>query len=283
MTKPLAVPDKDELRARCLSRSLAATNFDETFAPIDEYIAAVDIEEAHKTALAWCASDHHGTRAAGLDLLGVVTQEQRSSISELVDEVRRLPEDADEELRWSAAHALSGFDDAIVLDELLRFEIDPDSDIRWQVVYGLPDLVLNTSDPDDPALRALLRLTEDPDAGVRDWAAFGLNERSSADSVEIRDALVRMLFDVEGDGAGEAAVALARRGDPRVLPFVRDQLNGEHVGNLWVEAAADFGDPSLLPSLRRLKHDSWDATDPRGELLDLAISRLEDIAAQTGR
>ena len=115
------------------------------------------------------------------------------------------------------------------------------------------------------------------DEDLRAWAAFGLGQMG-VDSQAIRDALLEQLHDVAGAGAGaagEAAVALAKRKDPRVLPVLREHLADLQAGNLWVEAAGELGDPCLLPELRVLAADGWAEDDGRGHLLPEMIDRLE--------
>lgn len=135
----------------------------------------------------------------------------------------------------------------------LEFQDDPDPDVRWQVILVLPDLAVPEQVDDDVATAALVRRLSDPDGGVRDWAAFGVG-LLRADSPEIRACLLDLLRRPEEDAAGEAAVALAQLAEPAVLPAVLAQLDVPDVGNLWVQAAAALGDPSLLPVLQRLAH-----------------------------
>ncbi|HWL38479.1 MAG TPA: HEAT repeat domain-containing protein [Frankiaceae bacterium] len=133
---------------------------------------------------------------------------------------------------------------------------DPDPQVRLEAVSDLP-LDLDRPAPDHPNVRALIRALDDPDAEVRDWATFGLGVQLDVDSPEIREALFRMLGDTEADTAGEAAVGLARRKDPRVYERVLAELS-RRPGNLWVEAAAELADQRLVPVLLRLKADGWD-------------------------
>jgi HEAT repeat protein len=99
-----------------------------------------------------------------------------------------------------------------------------------------------------------------------------LGTRAGNDSQEIRDAFVERLDDPGADTAGEAAVALSIWRDPRVLPMLKRVLATPDVGNLYVEAAAELGDPELLPLLRKLKTDGWqDHDEPRPYVLDQAL------------
>jgi hypothetical protein len=79
------------------------------------------------------------------------------------------------------------------------------------------------------------------------------------------------LEDLEADTAGEAAVALAIRHDARILPTLKRVLAAAGVGDLYVEAAAELGDPQLLPLLQKLRADGWQNDEPRPYILDQAL------------
>ena len=102
---------------------------------------------------------------------------------------------------------------------------DDDENVRWQVAVGLPALLDAPADAAAPGVEVLVRLLRDPDPDVRDWAAFGF-QVVEADSPRIRSELLALTEDPVGDAAAEAAVALAQRGDVRVLPRIRAELAG---------------------------------------------------------
>lgn len=212
-------------------------------------------------------------RAVGYDLLAVaITPDDHTLVPQLVDAARSASAEVGEDLRWSIAHALSAADDERVLDVLLSYADDPDSDIRWQVARGIPtglDLL------PDRAVLVLLNLMTDEDATVRDWSTFALGVLHENDSSAIRDALVARLDDPGEDTAGEAAVALAKRGDPRVMPTIVDKLGNDDVGNLYVEAAREIADPDLLPLLERLQNNGWADDDNRPHVLAQAIAACQ--------
>ncbi len=128
-------------------------------------------------------------------------------------------------------------------------------------------------------VEALSRFTEDGDPGVRDWATFGLGVLLDVDSPAVRSVLRARVDDPEGDTAGEAIVALARRRDREVASVIAGLLEDPMVGNLIVEAAAELADPAFLPALRRLKAAGWELGDPRPDWLDLAITACQPEAA----
>ena len=204
-------------------------------------------------AAAFWAEPAEPVRALGFDLLAVQAHQFDWHVQPLIDAAAGValtaPGRAGVRLRRAAANALACvLDDARVLDPLLRFAQDPDAGVRWQVARGIPSVV----DPLPPdAVRVLSALLRDEDSDVRDWSAFALGSREN-DTPELRDALARLLFDVDPDTAGEAASALARRNDPRVLPVLKQMLTQPGAGHLAFEAAAELADPELLPLLEKL-------------------------------
>ncbi|MFC7384331.1 hypothetical protein [Sphaerisporangium rhizosphaerae] len=178
-------------------------------------------------------------------------------------------------VRWSAAQALSSVDHERALDPLLRFGADPASDVRWQVAAGASPAGLCLL-PDE-AVTVLLRLMCDPDSSVRDWATFTLGVQSRNDTAKIRDALADRPDDTDGNTAGEAAVGLAIRHDPRVLPVLKEKLTNLEVGNLYLEAAEELGDPRFLPHLRQLKEQGWGIDTGDAFYLDNALQTLTEV------
>jgi len=258
-----------------LRRSAAASDFETTFAAVDEFVVAAGPARALSLARAWTRECETEVQAAGLDVLATLAVGKfdvaGAAATALIEAAAAVPVSAPaEDLRWSAAHGLACLaadhhqERRRILDELLRFQDDPDPDVRWQVVLVLPDLAVPEQVDDDVATAALVRRLSDPDGGVRDWAAFGVG-LLRADSPEIRASLLDLLRRPEEDAAGEAAVALAQLAEPAVLPAVLAQLDVPDVGNLWVQAAAALGDPSLLPVLQRLANRKWaeDSVDER--------------------
>lgn len=243
---------------------------EEHFGAMDRLFETISApEEIVALARSWWADPDQEVQALGFDLLAVQALDFSWHVLPLIEAADALPLDtAHEAVRWSAAHALATIrDDERVLFPLLRFAADPDSDVRRQVARGIP--VCADPLPED-AVRVLLALMRDPDAQVRDWATMALGIREN-DTQEIRDAFVERLEDSEADTAGEAAVALAIRHDARILPVLKRALAAAGVGNLYVEAAAELGDPQLLPLLRKLEVEGWQDDEPRPEVLDQAL------------
>ncbi|MEU8205074.1 HEAT repeat domain-containing protein [Streptosporangium sp. NPDC049046] len=228
-------------------------------------------EEVIALARAWWADPDERVQALGFDLLAVQALDFRWHVPSLIEAADALPLDrAHKHVRAAAAHALAIIcDDERVLFPLLRFADDPEAGIRWQVARGIP---VGLDPLPEDAVQVLLVLMRDPDAEVRDWATMMLGSRAENDAQEIRDAFVERLNDPGENTAGEAAIALAIRRDPRILPTLKRMLALPDVGNLYVEAAAELGDPDLLPLLQKLKADGWqDDNEPRPQVLDQAL------------
>lgn len=160
-----------------LARIVATEDFDTNFAAVDIFINAVGATVAREAAVAWSESEAPLDRAAGLDVLGVLALlGDDTAFDALVAAASTVPAThPTEDLRWSAAHALSANPRPPSLPVLLRFLDDPDGDIRWQVAYGLSELAVGFQD-DDPAVRALRKVAQDLDADVRAAAERGLRQ-----------------------------------------------------------------------------------------------------------
>jgi HEAT repeat protein len=271
------LPLPPDLLARLLDYDEEDEQSSEThFDRMEEVFAALDTQ-ANRIGLAeaFWAEPEEPVRALGFDLLAVQAHRFDWHVQPLIDAAAQVRLDgldrAGLRLRRAAANALACVvDDERVLDPLLRFAHDEDPVVRWQVARGIPV----AADPLPPAaVETLTGMLRDEDSDVRDWAAFALGTREN-DTPELRDALARLLFDAEEDTAAEAAYALARRKDPRVLPVLERALTQPAIGRLYFEAAAALADPALLPTLARLKAEGF--ADPD---LDRAIEACRTDAA----
>jgi HEAT repeat protein len=271
------LPLPPELLARLLDYDEEDEGSNEAhFDRMEEVFAALDTP-ANRIGLAeafWAEPDEP-VRALGFDLLAVQAHRFDWHVQPLIDAASRLrlegPERAGLRLRRAAANALACVvDDGRVLGPLLRFAGDEDSVVRWQVARGIPVAV----DPLPPeAVEILTGMLRDEDSDVRDWAAFALGSREN-DTPRLRDTLAHLLFDADEDTAAEAAYALARRKDPRVLPVLERVLGQPGVGRLYFEAAAALAEPALLPTLTRLRADGLVDAD-----LDRAIAACQAAEA----
>jgi HEAT repeat protein len=230
--------------------------------------------EALDAARGWLASGDDDARCVGFDVLDHLALNDETIWPFVVAEVQCSAHDPSREVRDAAANALRHVELPETLPLWLDFAADPEPQIRLHAACHLPALFDATS-ADERVVSTLLAGLEDPDPYVRDWSAFGLGRQLDIDSHEVRTALAGHLTDDGADTAGEAAVGLARRRDERVLPVLLDQLAGDDVGNLYVEAALAYGDPRLLPLLERLREHGWQSDEPpaRAPLLEKAIER----------
>jgi hypothetical protein len=225
------------------------------FDRMEEVFALLDSTEnrIELARILWEEPDE-SVRALGFDLLAVQAHRFNWHVEPLIEAAMQMrlegPEKAGRRLRRAAANALACVvDDERVLAPLLRFAGDDDPVVRWQVARGIPP----GADPlPTEAFEVLTGMLQDEDADVRDWAAFALGTREN-DTPQLRDALAHLLFDAAEDTAAEAAYALARRKDPRVLPVLQRALLEPASGRLYLEAAAALGDPALLPVLEELR------------------------------
>lgn len=262
-----------------LLEALAALDVDARFDAIRTMLATIAPEHAAELANAWAVADASDVKSVGLDVLGVLCNQHREYLPGLLDEVERAATNTDADVRWSAVAAIKDKNDSSlrqwnhrIRTVLLSLASDADSDVRFQAVASLP-IYAEDATLSDPVVAAILQATDDPDPTIRDWAVFGLGVQLDFDASIVRDVLFRHLDEAEGDTAGEAAVGLARRGDPRVYEVIAARLAAEDVGNLWVEAAAELGDVRLVPLLEALQVGGWQADEPRPIVLDEALTR----------
>lgn len=198
--------------------------------------------------------------------------------------VARARREVDDSVRADLVNALGFSQRPELAAELMRYADDPSTEIRRIVAANLPGM-FRGEDPDEAAVEVLIELTRDPDPHVRDWATMGLGTQIEVDTPAIRNALRARLGEEDGaeEGvatSGEAALGLAKRGDPAVLEVIQGWLDAEPltVGNLTVEAAGELDDPVLLPRLIALRDAGWanDPDEPAPSTLAWAIEILQD-------
>jgi HEAT repeat protein len=167
--------------------------------------------------------------------------------AESVELLLSLAVDPDERVIASAVIALGHRKSPRGVPIVLPLINHPNADVRLAAVSGL------TGQDDPDAIQGLVELTKDEVPQVRSWAAFGLGTISDIDSTEIREALASLLDDADPEIRGEALIGLAKRHDPRALPTLIRELNGDFYGAWCLEAAELMGDQQLLPLLTRLR------------------------------
>jgi hypothetical protein len=217
------------------------------------------------------ASSDGRDRIVGLDVLGQLGfNDNYPWLDQSLPLIVEATRSDDLEVVESAITALGHLGDPRALDAILRHLDSPADEVRFSVAYALPS---SAGEPADPrAVAALIALSEDRDPETRDWATFGLGSLLVVDSPKVRNALAARIDDQDSDSSGEALVGLARRKDARCFEAIQRGLQTPDVGNLIIEAAAELGDPRFLPHLERLKEARWHEDDPRGTLLEEAIT-----------
>ena len=260
--------DQESLQA-LRQRAAAAKDPGERYAIVTEVQGRTD-RAAFEAARVLARSSDPDEAVLGLEILGQLGYPAgRPFLEESLPVVLARCGDDRQQIVAAAIIALGQLADPRGLSATLAQVAHPCGQVRFAVAVALPSVAGHP--PAGEAAGALVRLTRDPDPEVRDWATMGLSDPFEADSEEIRGALVARLTDGEGDIAGEALLGLAQRKDPRALAPLLAWLDGDHPGNLVVEAAGALGAPEALPALRRLQAAGWKDSDDRPSVLDQAI------------
>ncbi len=124
---------------------------------------------------------------------------------------------------------------------------EPASDFLKAVVAD--EVPLSGSNFADANMRQLIAMTRDDDPSNRDWATM-LLASESADTPEIREALLSAANDGNDVVRAEALVGIARRDRDLALPLVLKALSGDWAGMPLFEAAALVADPALVDVLK---------------------------------
>ncbi|HYI01789.1 HEAT repeat domain-containing protein [Hyalangium sp.] len=221
-----------------------------------------------------CLSSEPRERSRGADILAQLGAAQHLFVEErLTSLLELLATEQVPSVLHSATVALGHVGDVRAVPALVRHKAHSDAGVRYGVAFGL----LGLKHPD--ALSALIELSADEDEEVRDWAAFGLGSQTDTDTPELREALFRRTEDPHDDTRGEAILGLALRHDPRAVELVARELLRGYAGPLYLEAAAELADPSLVPMLRALR-DHWGKRDWLRDEVDRALARCEGKNAQ---
>lgn len=232
-------------------------------------------------------ADHSpGRRQAAAWVLGQLGYEQGRPFADQVMPALAAAarSEQDNDTRQGLVAALGHADDPTWVPELLSYVEDGYPAVRESVAGALP-LMFAGDDMSADAVKALITLTCDSDPDVRDWATFSLGKQGRADSDEIRNALAARLDDEEADTRFEAAVGLARRGDPRALAAVASRLDDRPatICLLDLDAAAELADPILLPALERIRIQWTGDDDAHSVAVKYAIARCEPAAHDLAR
>jgi HEAT repeat protein len=189
-------------------------------------------------AVQWCESPDPRRRARGADVIAQLGKTREHPAHGFPAESMRviaamLEKETEVRPLISGISALGHIHASSAIPLIIRFEGNPDPEIRFAVACAL------ASYPNDlGAIEALLKLTRDEDHHVRDWATFALGVLGTADTDEIRKALVERLADENADAREEAVVALAKRQDHRALPVLISFLREPEPSSRVLDAAS---------------------------------------------
>lgn len=184
-------------------------------------------EEVYKTAMSFCNSDSAKMRQRGLDVFAQFGRKSpadgsdRLYLRQRVNKAIELLNDKNKGVVSSAAWALAHLRGKQAAATLIKFHRNKDSDVREAVAHGL------SGTKDASGVRVLIRLMNDKNKHVRDWATFGLRDKSSGYTPQIRRALRKRLKDNFFPAREEALWALANRRDRDALLQLADRLDSK--------------------------------------------------------
>lgn len=227
-------------------------------------------------ALSWCRDLDPFRRSIGVTILAQLGDDGKQYAEESEEMIRLLIQsEQDEEVITSLISAVHFREIAAETSWLISLAEHASEDVRWRVAWGL--LIPNQRDEGlyQRVIETLIRLSADSEPQVRDWATFSLSH-ASVDSAAIRNALLHRMKDTDFDTRSEAAIGLAKRHDAQGIPLLIENLKSDRVGELYLQAAEIYADPTLMPALVELQR--WWDVDP--ELLKRAITACSQTPEQ---
>jgi HEAT repeat protein len=218
-------------------------------------------------ALAWCKDADPFRRSIGVSVLAQLGEDGKGYPDESNAMIHSMIQtEQDHEVITSLISAVSFRELHACVGWLLAMGQQSSEDIRWRVAWALPIRNPHDSRIDPQQIETLMQLAADPEPHVREWATFALS-MTDEDTPSLRERLLERMNDTDFNTRTEAARGLAKRKEPRGLKLLFDDLKSDRVGELHVEAAEMYADPSLIPALVALRR--WWDIDP--ELLERAI------------
>jgi HEAT repeat protein len=217
-------------------------------------------------------------REIGALVLAQLGWGQRAFLEESVDILLALLHSPEPSVVAAAASALGHRAHPRAVYALAGLATHADSGVRFSTACALGHH-LDDAAAEAVAAEALMILCRDGDRDVRNWAMFGLAQMESQDSPSIREVLTEGSKEPDDEIRGEAIVGLAIRKVPGTADIIRNELAGEVVFRLTLDAARELGDPSLVPDLLELQaSEDWDGDESLKSDLDLAIQRCREAA-----
>jgi len=239
-------------------------------------VADVGDASALTCASAWVTAPTARVRALGFELLGFLALDHVPAQHALLEAAATGVIDRSVRVREAVAFNIGMSVAKRAGPLLLQLATDRHPWVRTAAVGALP-LSVYQPEADHPVVRALVAATRDEDLVVRDWAAFSLGTQLDVDSPEVRQALQRLVGQIEEDTpkhypGAEALLGLAVRGDPTALPVVRRRLLDPGVSTMAFAAAEALADRALLPALLAHRGQDNEPDDPWVVRLEAAIA-----------
>lgn len=213
-----------------------------------EILHARGSEEEFELALKLSKSEASEDRRIAADILGQLGWEEKAYQDESVSRLIELLSDANPDVVYSAAIALSHREDERAIPPLLKLVRHPAVEARRGVVFALG------GHRGDEVVAALMELSRDEDADVRNWATYGFGTLCDVDSSEIRQALFARTDDNDEEVRAEAIRGLLNRKAPQSLELVRRELERGCVGTLVLESAESLREKTLYRLLKDSRH-----------------------------
>ena len=180
--------------------------------------------------------------------------------------------ETDEDVLAEVARAFAYRQDPRGAEPLLGWLNSPVQRLRFFVAFGASSVYSQANSERIEA--ALLELAGDESEAIRDYARWSLR-LLAVDTPAVREVLLAGTDDPEIGVVAESLLGLALLREPRGLGPLRDFIRSapaRAVNNYGLEAAAAWGDPSLLLALRGLDRSEPELVE---ELLDIAIEACE--------
>jgi HEAT repeat protein len=191
-------------------------------------------------------------KTLGADILGrlvSVDPGTRTAVLDLL--VAALTDEADAGVLASVVAALGHTGAAEPLPAIVGLAEHDSAGVRLAVAFAVA--TISSTPLGSDARYALIKLSGDCEPEVRDWATFGLGTILAEDGPDVRAALLARAEDTNHPTRAEALFGLAVRRDPRAVPHLIRALQSPSVAGLELDAAAEAGDPRLLPALWALQ------------------------------
>lgn len=234
--------------------ALSAENDDEYW----DYIAALHKRGTiceFEAALSLRSSSDPKKREIVADILGQLGWSAQSFQEESVRILIDLLSDPVDDVVASAAFSLGHRKDASAIPDLVKLVDHPNDQIRFGATFGL------SCQEDRRAVESLILLSKDQNEEIRNWATFGLGSLIDINSEEVCNALLARKDEKNQEIRGEALLGLVRRKHPSAEHWLMEELNGNQINVLIVEAAEKTRNPKFYIALLKWRGIGADYED----------------------